>query len=336
MTLRGFLQNARLPVIQAPMAGASTPKMAISASNCGVLGSIGCGMMQPNALKSAIRETKAGTERPFNVNLFVTDNQEGYNVDSVRDRLAWLYDYYTEMGLDSPRPSTFAPKFEEQFEALLEAQPPIASFVFGGIDIARVIGAATTPTEAEYWQRVGADGIVLQGIEAGGHRCSFLDPENPGEPLSELLKASRHLHTPLIAAGGIMNGRDVRVALRQGADCAQLGTAFLTTEESPVPASYRESLIAAHNDDTTLTKAFSGRWARGIRNRFTDMAGVQFTAPYPVQNALTQPLRSNAATHHRSDELSLWAGMGVGFVRDSPSTPHLIDKLQREYDGYNI
>lgn len=138
MNLKGILSNARLPVIQAPMAGVSTPKMVISASNSGIVGSIGCGMMRPDALKSAIEEIKAGTEKPFNVNLFVTDSLEGYSVDAVGEKLAWLYKHYAEKGLEAPRPTTFAPKFEEQFDTLLEAQPPIASFVFGGLDRTQV------------------------------------------------------------------------------------------------------------------------------------------------------------------------------------------------------
>lgn len=198
----------------------------------------------------------------------------------------------------------------------------------------QVIGAATTPSEAEYWEGVGADAVVVQGIEAGGHRCSFLNTDNPGMMLNELLETVKgRVHIPLIAAGGIMTGEDVRAVLRQGADYAQLGTAFLTTKESPIPKPYRDSLLAAHNGDTTLTKAFSGRLARGVKNRFTELARDKYTAPYPVQNALTQPLRSDAAAHQRSDELSMWAGMGVGAVNESLGTSERVEKLQREYES---
>ena len=124
------MRQMRLPILQAPMAGVSNPKMVVAANNSGIFGGIGCGMMQPAAITSAIEEIKAGTTSPFNVNLFVIDDLQGYDVDSDSDKLSWLYDYYSARGLDRPHPKSFAPKFDDQFEALLAAQPPIASFVF--------------------------------------------------------------------------------------------------------------------------------------------------------------------------------------------------------------
>ncbi|TIC08711.1 reductase [Wallemia mellicola] len=340
MTFRKLLQSVKLPIIQAPMAGVNTPQMAISACNSGIVGSIGCGMMEPASIKGSIEKIRNVTDKPFNINLFIVDNMDGYQPDRVA--IKWLDDVYAERGLELPNPSKFAPKFEDQFAVLLEQAPPIASFAFGILDVPQVrnlhdrkiavVGAATSLEEALQWESVGADACVIQGIEAGGHRCSFINTDDPGQPLSELLESVKnHLNIPLIAAGGLMNGGDVQAVLSAGADYAQLGTVFLMTDESPIPQAYRDALYSSRGDDTTLTKGFSGRLARGIRNKFIEQSSHQYSYPYPVQNAFTQPLRKDAAQRNSSDGLSMWSGKGVEAVKDSSSIESLVRRLEEEY-----
>ena len=195
----------------------------------------------------------------------------------------------------------------------------------------QVIGAATSLEEALKWESVKADACVIQGLEAGGHRCNFIDLDNPGLPLFKLLSTVKtHSHIPLIAAGGITSGYDIQNALSNGADYTQIGTAFLTVYECSIPKAYHHALLNANGDDTVLTKAFSGRLARGVRNTLIEYGKDKYTPPYPVQNAYTQPLRKDASSKDRSDDLSLWSGQGVGKIREC-NTVELIERLYNEY-----
>jgi nitronate monooxygenase len=314
--------------VQAPMVGASGLEMALAVSGAGGLGSLAAGALSPDAIEAQgakLREAGA----PFAINLFVNRpaRPSGEVVASAIQRLA---PWYAELGLPPPdAPNDFAPDFDAQFAALIRARPPAASFVFDQLTPAEmaalcgagilVIGTATTVAEARVWAELGADAIAAQGAEAGGHRGHFLvgvDSSLVGTmPLVPAIIAATGL--PTLAAGGIMDGRGVAAALALGAAAVQMGTAFLLADEATISPPWRGALEAADDDPTRLTRALTGRHARGLETRFMrEMRAVENEVPaYPVQNRLTQPLRAAAAAAGDADLLSLWAGQGVKLAR---------------------
>ena len=225
-------------------------------------------------------------------------------------------------------PSSAGLDFARQLTAALESGAAAFSFTLGPLPEAAitaakargmmVLGTATTVAEALQLERAGVDAVVLQGAEAGGHRASFAEPLERAliGTMALVPQAADALRVPVIASGGIMDGRGLAAALALGAAGAQLGTAFLTCAEAGVPEAYKAAILAASEDETRLTRAFSGRLARGIVNRFMTAidAGDAFL-PFPLQNALTRPLRSAAAQQGKADYLSLWAGQGVRLAR---------------------
>ena len=320
-----MLDRLPIPIVQAPMVGASTFEMALAVSQAGGLGSFGAGAMAPVDIEAEVRRFRAASDAPFGVNLFVLEpaNPSQDEVEAAIDRLR---PWYERVGAEPPAPpNDFAPDFRAQFAALLRAAPPLASFTFGLITPDQVnalkaagtyvVGTATTVAEARAWAEVGADAISAQGAEAGGHRGTFL--ASADESLIgtfALVGGIRQvIDLPVIAAGGIMDGRGVAAALALGAVAAQMGTAFLLADQSGASATWRKALEAASDDPTRLTRALTGRYARGVENRFmSSMRAAEGDVPaYPVQNRLTQPLRVAAAKAGDPDVLSLWAGQGV-------------------------
>ena len=181
-----------------------------------------------------------------------------------------------------------------------------------------VVGTATGLEEALAWQTLGADAVCLQGIEAGGHRGSFLSDQANGLDLSNLLQICRNpIRLPIIAAGAIMDGHGIRRALAQGADLVQMGTAFLSCAEAGTHVAHRQALLQAKPGDSCLTRAFSGRYARGLRNRFIDLmqAHENLVPNYPIQNALTGSIRAHASANSNAEYMSLWAGQGAHLSR---------------------
>lgn len=329
MSLRRLLDSLPIPILQAPMVGASTDAMALAVSQAGGMGSIGAGALSPDAVAAAVAKLKAETDAPFGVNLFVVPpaRPDGEAVAGALQRLA---PWYAELGAPLPEaPNDFAPDFSAQLAALTAAAPPVASFTFGILETAQVealhragtyvVGTATTVAEARAWAEVGADGICAQGFEAGGHRGHFLaDPEASLTGTLALVATIRAaVDLPVIAAGGIMDGRGVAAVMALGASAAQMGTAFLLADQTGVSAPWRSALEGAGDDATRLTRAFSGRHARGIENRFMRemRASENNVLAYPVQNRLTQPLRAAAARAGEPDMISLWAGQAVSLAR---------------------
>jgi nitronate monooxygenase len=257
--------------------------------------------------------------------------------------------YFTELGLPAPPlPTKAAYTFEEQLAPALESGASAFSFTFGILpeDAIRsiknrgmyLLGTATTVDEAVQLEKAGVDAIVAQGSEAGGHRGTFSGDFNGGMVgtialVPQIVDAVR---VPVIASGGIMDGRGIVAALALGAGAVQLGTAFLTCTESGVPEAYREAILQAHEDQTRITRAFSGRPARGIVNRFmTEVesgASAECILPFPLQNALTRPLRTAAAKQGRAEFLSLWAGQGVRLARRQ-SAAELVVRLATETEA---
>ncbi|MGV4876450.1 NAD(P)H-dependent flavin oxidoreductase [Acetobacter indonesiensis] len=323
-SLTDFLPR-NFPVIQAPMAGVSDSQVVIAASHAGFLGSLGAGMMEPDVMRREIQAIRAATPKPFCVNLFVLDESG----DAAPDlgSIPWLTELYEHYNVAFTMPTKFAPSFEAQFTALLEDAPPMASFTFGCLSKEQVaacharniyvVGTATSTSEALAWIDVGADAICAQGIEAGGHRGSFLTSAEHGMGLMALLQEIRsETDHPLIAAGGIATGQAVLAALALGADAVQIGTALLPCRDVLLPAPYRSALLKKpFGEKTELTQAFSGRHARGIQNGFLIAGRKQVALPYPLQNAVTQLLRKSSSQTD-GETLSLWAGQAVHLVRD--------------------
>lgn len=335
------------PIIQGPLGGGpSTPELVAAVSNAGGLGSLGAAYLTPDQITDAIRRIRSLTSRPFNVNLFAGGWNTNQNFDAgpMIELLARIHD---KLGIPAPVTPTPTPDpFPAQFEAVLDARPPIFSFTFGIPDpdaMSRlksrgiaILGTATTVEEARQLEKAGVDAVVAQGSEAGAHRGTFLDSfESSMVPTLDLVRASvAAVSVPVIATGGLMDGRDITAALNVGASAVQLGTAFLPCPESGASDVYKREILAAQEDTTVVTRAFSGRPARGLRNAFiASVDGPELSLPYPLQNALTRPMRTAAAQQALPDYLSLWAGQGVTRARALPAA-HLVARLIEEMDAW--
>ena len=336
MTQSDFLRELGItrPIIQAPMAGGpATPELVAAVSNAGGLGSLGSAYSTPEQITSDMNRVRALTDKPFNVNLFAG----GYAPEAPIDAspmLALLAEIHQELALPPPTlPAWPKNPFAEQLQAILEARPAVFSFTLGIPEphaIARlkaagiaVFGTATTLQEGKMLQASGVTAIVAQGAEAGSHRGTFAGPfESAMVPTLELVRSLRAaLSTPIIASGGLMDGRDIARAFARGAVSAQLGTAFLTCPEAGTPEAYRRAILAARADTTVITRAFSGRPARGLLNTFISQLDGQekIILPFPLQNALTRPMRTAAAKLGEAGYLSLFVGQGVTRARALPA-----------------
>lgn len=315
----------RYPLIQAPMAeGISTPELVAAVSNAGGLGSLGGGYMEAEELREAIAAIRAQTDAPFAVNLFIPEPVP-VNAERIAQANALLHPYRQELGLSTQSPPIDnLPDFTEQLAVVLEERVPVLSFTFGvlkGEALEAVkqqgiltIGTATHLLEAIILEESGIDVVVAQGLEAGGLRGTFLGSQEQGlvGTMALLPLLANHIRIPIVAAGGIMDGRGLVAALALGAAGAQLGTAFLACPESGAHPKYKEILCEGTEITTVLTRAFSGKLARGLKNRFTqEMQSHEGELPlYPIQHALTLGLRNAAARQERTEFMALWAGQG--------------------------
>ncbi|CAB3708965.1 Nitronate monooxygenase [Achromobacter animicus] len=332
------------PIIQAPMAGgATTVDMVAEASKAGALGSLGGAYMTPEQIEAAAEGVRARTDRPFAINLFASVPPEPMQGDASR-MLALMARYHEQLGLPAPEaPGPQADPLPGQLEAVLRIRPAVLSFTFGRLPaeaLARcrelgilTVGTATTVREAQALEQDGVDAIVAQGAEAGGHRGTFLDTFEASMigTMALVPQVADAVSVPVIASGGIMDGRGIAAALALGADFAQMGTAFLTTEESGISDAYKAVVAASRAEQSRITRGFSGRPARGIANAFmrdVDAIGGDIL-PYPLQNALTRPMRTAGGKSGNINVLSLWAGQGAPLARRE-STAELIQRLARE------
>jgi len=337
------------PIIQGPMAGVDTPQLAAAVSQAGGLGMLGCGMRSPKAMEEAAAEVRAMTDKPFGMNLFVQPMPmpDATTVQTALERLAPLYG---ELAVPLPAvPAQWCEDFAVQLEVVMQQRPAVASFTFGILQEAEVerlhavgclvIGTATTVAEALAWQEVGADAVCASGMEAGGHRGTFLGDFAASMigTMALLPQCADALRVPVIAAGGIMDGRGIAAAQVLGAQAVQMGTAFLACPESGIGAAQRAAMAQAQGSDTRVTRVFSGRPARGIVNRMMEQLAPYETeiAPYPIQNALTAALRRAAAQQGRADYLALWAGQGVGAARMLPAAD-LLALLVQEWQAARL
>ncbi|SDL01989.1 NAD(P)H-dependent flavin oxidoreductase [Lacicoccus qingdaonensis] len=327
------------PIIQAPMAGSTTPELVSAVSNGGGLGSIGAGYYSPEKLAEDIRNTKAITDQPFSVNLFVPEYNEvtSTQIDRMKEILT---PYYEEFNIEPDMPTIDKDDtFDQLVQIIIDENIKICSFTFGIPDPVTVkklkkagvtlIGCATTVDEAILNEQAGMDMVVAQGFEAGGHRGSFVQTalRSSVGTMSLVPQIKDKVTIPVIAAGGIMDGRGLYAGLKLGADAAQMGTAFLTTKESAAPKIHKEAILNSTEADTVLTRSFSGKYARGIRNRFIDEMDwhQEDILPYPFQNQMTKKIRSKAAAEGKSDILHLWSGQSVRLSRDVEAGELLMD-----------
>ena len=321
-----------LPIVQAPMAGATTPRLVAAVSNAGGLGSLAVGYETPESIRALIAQARALTARPFAVNLFV-DTSVAVSAAELGRAHERLRAYRDALGIPHPaQPPLNALRFDEQFAAVLAERPAVFSFTFGipaasVLDACRsagifTIGTAKTADEAVALERAGVDAVCVQGYEAGGHHGSFLGPIEDSSigTLALVPLAVDAVSVPVLAAGGIGDGRAVAAVLALGAAAAQVGSAFLLSDESSASPVYRSVLASDAVKRTTLTRVFSGRHARGVRNRFIDeMTGAAEIAPYPHQHWLTRDVRSAATAQERPEFLSMWTGQAVALARPLPA-----------------
>lgn len=330
-------------IVQAPMAGATTPEMVAAVSNAGGLGMLPGAYLTPERLAADIATVRRLTERPFGVNLFAGGDEPSDGADPG-PMLAILGRAHAELGLPEPVIPEVAPvPFDAALEVVLGSGVPVFSFTFGipGADALAalrergiaVLGTATTVDEARQLAAAGVDAVVAQGSEAGAHRGTFAGSFEAAlvGTMALVPQVVDAVDLPVLASGGIMDGRGIVAAEALGASGVQLGTAFLTCREAGIPDAYKAAIRAARDNETALTRAFSGRPARGIVNVFMEEVGAQPEAilPFPLQNSATRPMRNAAAARGDTRFLSLWAGQGARLARETTAA-ELVVELVRE------
>ena len=338
----------RYPIIQAPMAGGpTTPQLVAAVGNAGALGSFGFAYTEPPAMRSQCAAARALTTAPIHVNLFVDEPGPPPPEQDIERALAALRPMYAAVGATAPATvaAPYAPSLDAQVAAVRDIRPAVLSMHFNQLGkqyIAElqalgilVAASVTNLAEARHAQGLGLDFAIAQGAEAGGHRGTFIGTAEDSMigTLALVRSIVRNCSIPIVAAGGIMDGAGLAAVLALGACGAQIGTAFLTVDESGAPDVHKQALLDASGASTTITRAFSGRPARGIRNAYIRRAesGDFPILPFPVQNKATGPLRAAAAKQGNPDYVSLWAGQGYTLSRKM-SAAALIDTIAQEYD----
>ena len=337
----------RYPIIQAPMASAATPEMAVAVTRAGAMGSLGVSLQSTDATRANCEFIRSKTNGTYNINYFV-HNEATPDPNKAEITRQYLAAYYEELGIGEVPAATIMsfPFNEEHLAVMLDLKPPVMSFHFGLprkelFDAVRnagifTISSATTVAEAQHLETAGIDAIIAQGFEAGGHRGTFVEPYEDGwiGTMALVPQIVDAVSVPVIAAGGIADGRGIAASLVLGASAVQLGTAFLPCPESAIPDVHREALEIAQSDKTRLTSAFSGRPARGLENRYIrEMAGKEDGFPdFPILNTLTGPLRKASAHAGSTDFVSLWAGQAVGLIKSMPAGT-LVETLAAETES---
>lgn len=327
------LLGIQYPILQGPMGGGfSTAELLAAVSDAGGLGSYGAYTLTPEEMLEAAKAIKAKTDKPYNINLWVSDVDKSlanYPPESLEKVKALFKPYFDELGIPLPELAADIPsKFEKQVEALFEIRPSVFSFIFGipskeilaearrlGI---KTVGAATTLDEALALEEAKVDAIIASGFEAGGHRPSFLRPVQDSQTglfaLLQQLKAKTS--TPIIAAGGIADAKGIAAAFMLGADAVQLGTAFLATDESGATKLHKDLLFSDGAKHTILSKSLTGRMGRMVANKISD--DIKFETevlPFPLQTKLIAPLKVAALAQGRTDMVSFWSGQNTSVLK---------------------
>lgn len=334
--------NIEYPIIQAGMAGgATTPELIANVSNAGGLGTLGAAYMKPEDIKQAIHDIRKLTTKPFSVNLFCVENSDEPNDEEKNVVKKELLRIGRDLGVkESDIQFNAADYFDEQFQVLIDEKVPVISTAFGllpedkanqakenGIIITSMI---TTVEEAVLAERSGADIIIAQGSDAGGHRSTFdLTKHKNGADIgtfSLVPQVADNVKIPVAAAGGVNDGRSLIAALALGADGVQIGTRFLSSEEAGIHKAYKQKLFTSKEDDTVITKVFSGRPARGILNKFIEEFSEEPLA-YPYQNSATKSIRGAAAKNNNGEYMSLWAGQNLRPVVKEQPAAEIVEEI---------
>jgi nitronate monooxygenase len=343
------------PLVLAPMAGFGTVKLAAAVCNAGGLGSIGCAAMQPQLAAETIKELRKLTQRPINVNFFC---HRPAKADAAREQ-AWLgrlSPYCRELAIDAEPPPRrdIAPFGDAMCEIVEETRPEVVSFHFGlpaAALVARlkaagclIISSATTVKEALWLEAHDADAIIAQGCEAGGHRATFLESDlsramasQPGT-LALVPQIADAVGVPVIAAGGIADGRSIAAAFALGASGVQMGTAFLRCPEAATPALHRDALRHARDDETVLTNVFSGRPARAVANRLSlELGPLADAAPdFPLPVGALAFLRAAAERQRSSDFTPFWSGQAAALAREMPAEALALELVKEAIERFKL
>lgn len=323
----------RIPILMAPMAGACPAELAIAVGQAGGMGACGTLLMSPEAIGDWTRQVRAGSNGAFQLNTWIPDPAPVRDAAAEADVRAFLNTWGPEVPVDAA--DTATPDFEAQCKAMLDAGPAVISSIMGiyspefvaemkarGI---RWYANVTTVAEALEAQAAGADVVVAQGAEAGGHRGAFRAEDADAQQIGlfALLPAIVDaIDIPVIATGGIADGRGVAAALTLGASAVQIGTALLRTPEAAIAPAWADAIGQARPEGTIATRAFSGRLGRSIRTAYAQAANAPDTpnpAPYPIQRALTGPMRADAVRTDDIDRMQAWAGQAAGLAQALPA-----------------
>ena len=322
-------------IIQAPMAGITTPTFVAACCEAGVLGSIGAGYLNGAETKTFIQAVKALTNKPFSVNLFIQEEPR-IDLGVLQEARAALQPIYEDLGIPDTQRVVSTEVFEGQIQAILDEGVKVVSFTFGIPSeevITRLknhavylIGTATTIEEVLAVQEAGFDAVVVQGSEAGGHRGSFTQDLVLISTAELVETAKEKVSIPLIAAGGIMNKEHADHMFSLGADLVQIGTALMTAYECQASKAHKEAILTSKEQSTTLSKVFTGKYARGLKNKSTEQLKDAKIAPYPIQHYLTLHIRKESAIQNKPEYLSLWMGEN-GYLAREASVQEIIDSL---------
>ncbi|MBB4571423.1 NAD(P)H-dependent flavin oxidoreductase [Rhizobium leucaenae] len=329
------LFGIELPIVQAPMAGATSVEMVVATARAGGLGSLPSAQFSVDQLRDALKEIRASTHAPVNVNFFAHTTPAADPVAQMRWR-AILAHYYVEADLDPASAVAGAGRtpFDASFcDVVEEFSPEVVSFHFGLPEStlvrrvkatgAKLISSATTVAEAVWLEDNGVDAVIAMGFEAGGHRGNFLshDMSTQVGTMALVPQVVDAIKVPVIAAGGISDGRGVAAALMLGASAVQIGTAYLFCPEARIPPVHSEALASARDDNTAITNVFTGRPARGIVNRLMrDIGPISDAAPsFPTAGAALAPIRSKAEGEGNNDFTNLWSGQAARLGRQLPA-----------------
>jgi nitronate monooxygenase len=323
------------PIVQAPMASATTVDLVSEVCEAGALGGFGHAYTEPDAMRENARDVRARTGRPFGINLFAAPTPGEPPAAEQREAIQAIRGHFETLRLPVPDrvAPPYAPDRARQIDAVLDIRPRVLTGHLGDVSAetlsrlrnagVRVGGSATSVREARHLEAAGVDFIIAQGAEAGGHRGTFLHvPEHVMTGtlalVRQLVKAVR---LPVIAAGGIMDGAGIAAVLALGAQAAQIGTAFLFCPESGVSEAHRKAIESMDGDETAITRAFSGKPARGVRNLFIETAEREHAPylPFPVQQKLTAPLRAASARNNSPDQVAAWSGQAGSLGRRLPA-----------------
>ena len=328
------LLEIEYPILQGPFGGGiSTVELTTTVSNLGGLGGFGAYTLSPQEIYNTHKAIQSKTDKPYNLNLWVSDHDiinEEHTKEQYQKAVETFRPYFDLLQTDIPSPSlSFESRFQNQLDVIFDIKPKVFSFMFGLLsenlieDLHRqgtvVLGNATTLDEAIALEKTGVDAIVASGFESGGHRPSFLDKAELSTTgtfaLIQLIKD--RVKIPVVAAGGIANGRGIAGAFKLGADAVQIGTAFLATEESGALPVHKEFLFSEAAKSTTLTRAYTGRLGRGITTKITRdiLAATDKTLPFPLQTHFMGALRTAALEQQKNDLVFFWSGQTAPLLK---------------------